>query len=77
MNNIFAVQNLKMALEKQTFHNIILKAFAPDTPLSIKLQNKGLKENDGKYISQGYIQELPKITTGVQERKRLYLFYSF
>ena len=33
MNNLFAVQNLKMALKKQTFYNI-LKAFSSDTRLT-------------------------------------------
>ena len=39
-----------MAAKKETFHNILLKAFSPDTPQSIKRQNKDPKENDGKYI---------------------------
>ena len=47
-NYIFAVQNLKMALKKQTFYNI-LKAFSSDTPQSIKRQNKGPKKYDEKY----------------------------
>ena len=50
MNNFLTVQHLKMALKKQTFHNILLKAFLSDTPQSIKRQNKELKEQDGKYI---------------------------
>ena len=45
MNNLFAVQNLKMGWKKQTFYNI-LKAFSSDTPQSIKRQNKGPKEHD-------------------------------
>ena len=46
VNNLFAVQNLKMALKKA---NILhTKAFWSDTPQSIKLQNKGLKEHERK-----------------------------
>ena len=32
-----AIQNLKMALKKQTFHNILLKAFSYYTPRSINM----------------------------------------
>ena len=52
MNNSlvsFAVQNLKMALKKQTFYNI-LKAFLSDTPQSIKRQNRFRKNTMEKYI---------------------------
>ena len=34
----------------QTFDNILAKSFSPDTPQSIKRQNKGPKEHDEKYI---------------------------
>ena len=49
MNNLFAVQNLKMALKKA---NILqhTKCFLSDTPQSIKHQNKGPKEHNEKYI---------------------------
>ena len=50
LDNFFAVRNLKMALKKQTFYNI-LKAFSSDTPQSIKCQNNGPKKHDEKYIS--------------------------
>ena len=50
MNNLFAVQNLKMALKKAKIFYNILKAFSSDTPQSIKRQNKGQKEQDEKYI---------------------------
>ena len=52
MNNSlvsFAVQNLKMALKKQTFYNI-LKAFLSDTPQSIERQNRFRKNTMEKYI---------------------------
>ena len=49
LNNFFAVQNLKMALKKQTFYNI-LNVISSDILQSIKRQNQGLKEHNEKYI---------------------------
>ena len=50
IKSFLAVQNLKNGFEKkQTFNNILAKAFSPDTPQSIKCQNKGPKEHDEKY----------------------------
>ena len=45
MNNLFAVQNLKMSLKKAKILQHT-KAFSSDTPQSIKRQNKGPKEHD-------------------------------
>ena len=50
LNNFLAVQNLKMALKKQKFHNILLKTFSADTLPSLKRQNEGPKEDDGRYM---------------------------
>ena len=49
VSSFLAVQKFKMAIKKH-FITYWLKAFSSDTPQSTKLQDKGPKEHDEKYL---------------------------